>query len=256
MKLIFILLIFSIPVLLFGASPKKTKVPVLSFSDLKIPCEKEVLGTLGRLEVPNKWIQIKSDAPSEELKIFISKTSKPDVNLELGIAQGRSQITRTHVNEKIIYQFEEAKKCTPLLRTELEPKGNGGKLFKDADLAQIIEKNPTGTVVFYTWSPSMNLSVQGLKEIRQLSKKLKFQLVPLIDPMTSDVFARDILRTQNLPVEALTKMDSNVLKRKLALIHFPTLIALQNGQLTKLRPGYDRPDVLEKYLKSLNEKAK
>ena len=241
------------PVCLFARNSKSF---LLTKNDLNIPCEKEVLGTLGQLEIARKWVEVKMAGPASGLRILISKTSSPQVNLEMGVSDSQTQITRSNKNQKIIYLFDKTQKCVPSLRTAFEKSAQNSKVFKDSDLAQIVEANPKGTVVFYTWSPSMNLSVMGLKEIRELSKKQKFKLVPLLDPMTSEISARDTMGKQNLPLEVLRKMDSNILKRDLALIHFPTLIALQDGQLTAVRPGYDKPEVVENYLKSLREKSK
>lgn len=237
-------------------SVSKPKKVTRHFSsvDMKFPCQAEVLNILGKLEMPVRWTEISQSEGRSDLRVLVTKTTSPSVELELGFDQQNVLITRRSAQLVVQYKLTQAKNCEIELTT-MRGKNDSPHSFTDEDLAELIQmsQNSSTPIVLYTWSPSMTLSIKGVKEIYELSKSQKFKLVVLRDPMSRDSQAKQIA-VRNLWPEAFTKkLESKELLRDLALIHFPTLFTIHNGKVSPVRPGYDTPETIKSIIKSAGE---
>lgn len=119
------------------------------------------------------------------------------------------------------------KKCEPKVKTYPHAKTAG---FSDKDLSAFIQKNKTG--IIYVWSPRMDLSVKGIKEIQAAAIEKKLPLLILVD--------KDISETERMKLEkSLGKdvtrtVDSFEFKMRQVQLHFPAVLVFKNQ---KILPG-------------------
>src|SRR5688572_13392939 len=96
--------------------------------------------------------------------------------------------------------------------------------FSDADYQRTLRENPR--VLFYALSPSMPLSVDGLKEIRSAAEDLRARLVVLVDPAAT---AKD---AASIDYPELRLQRSSELRNRGLQLHYPTVIVADNHRIS------------------------
>ncbi|AFY00790.1 putative exported protein [Bdellovibrio bacteriovorus str. Tiberius] len=91
----------------------------------------------------------------------------------------------------------------------------------------------------------MYLSLKALPEYKSAATKAKVAFLPLLDPVTNT--KENMLKVDLHKIEIL---NSEILIKKNALLHFPSYIFFKNGQLQgSFNPGYDSPEKFQHRLK-------
>ena len=101
--------------------------------------------------------------------------------------------------------------------------GQGIRTFSDADYQNVLRTQPR--VLFYTFSPSMPLSLNGLKEIHAAAESLGAGLVPLADPAASEV---EILKVGDARIRY---QRSEFLRDRGIQLHYPSVLVANGHSL-------------------------
>lgn len=124
-------------------------------------------------------------------------------------------------------------------------------LFTDESFQQLLiaSEQSEHLVVLYSWSPHMVLSGVGVSQIHDLAQELGFDVQYVVDYQTNEAlidetaFSIEMLQAPQLASPILRRMDFAV--------HFPCLLLIHKGEIIgHVRPGYDEPDRLRRYLRS------
>lgn len=221
--------------------------------NLQPACEKQILNTLSKLEVPIAWFELPIKNRSSGFKTFKSKTNNPNVKFEFSAFRNYSKLSREDGMKKIGYVFDSKKNCIPkLLISNINPVANSFDDFNFKDVLDHAEKN-NNSVLFYVWSPLMNLSMRGVSELNKIVQGKKIKLVGLVDPSANKDLISQIVAKNSWPTDFSRKLNSSVLESQNMLIHFPSLLIWKAGKYEVFRPGYDSPtkvtSLLQPYLK-------
>ena len=113
--------------------------------------------------------------------------------------------------------------------------------FTDTDLAALLSRNERG--IIYLWSPHMQLSLDGVRELNNLSEEFAVPLLVLLDPNADIGFAASAARRAEIGKTPLRRVNSLELYFRNFTIHAPTLITYANGEITgPAAPGYRSPE--------------
>jgi len=241
-------------------------VVTASAANLNVPlaCEPQVLDLLGKIDAPLEWRRIPSPTQSQsELFIFESAAEDPRVHLRLVTRQAETQIEKSIESvggggsESVLsYHFATAKKCVPEIAVSARSNSHKSQdvatgSFTENDLESALKKSREAktTLLFYIWSPHMVLSIDGVTEIAKLAQAKNYQLVVLAEPLSQSESVLRLQRQKKWPATYARRLRAEGLINQNALIHFPALLVVQRGQFVgHVRPGYDEPQRLEKYL--------
>jgi hypothetical protein len=132
-------------------------------------------------------------------------------------------------------------------RSIKRPKKKG---FNDADLVNYIKSHDYG--IIYFWSPQMPLSLEGIKEIDRVAKKLNIPILYLADPKSKKRELLEIVNKNNLPIpRPILRLSSIDLILRGASLHYPGLISFQKGEIKRqARYGHELDYVYAEYLES------
>lgn len=119
------------------------------------------------------------------------------------------------------------KKCAPSVKSFPHAKAKG---FSDKDLAAFVAKNKTGAI--YVWSPRMDLSLKGIKEIQAAAREKKLPLLILLDKDVSESERQSL--EKKLGKETTKIADSFELNMRHVQMHFPALLVFKDQ---KILPG-------------------
>ena len=112
--------------------------------------------------------------------------------------------------------------------------------FSDADLKMILKNQAKAkdlTVLLYTWSPHMVLSIRGLDELLQFEKNKK--IIAILDPNANIRLAEKIAKEHHWPEEVLRINISQDLINLGLRVHYPTYLFLAQGKVQgRAIPGY------------------
>lgn len=113
----------------------------------------------------------------------------------------------------------------------------GVRSFTDEDYRSVLRSQ--SRVLFYSFSPSMPLSVEGLKEIGLAAESLRATLVPLADPAAREA---DILSLRD---SRIRYQKSGILRDRGLQLHYPSVMVANDHKLLgtpirgfKTRTGY------------------
>lgn len=243
--------ILSALLLLATAAEAATQPKKFSRTLASITCEAEVLNTLGSLETPLEWVD--TSPAGSDLHVLRSETNTRNVTLELGTSKSKTRLKRIDLRTVVQYDYDAEQGCTPVLSVHAlnESRNLKGVLFTDFNLQKILDASATSgkAHVIYVWSPRMNLSLKGVKEISSYAETKKIDLTVIADPMANPDEVRQIVMRNRWPSKYEYKLDSDILKQHNATIHFPALLIVKDGKIAApVRPGYDTPDRLDKFL--------
>lgn len=123
-----------------------------------------------------------------------------------------------------------------LLRTA-QPSAQIVRNFTDDDYQKVLREEPR--VLFYSVSPAMPLSVEGLKEVRRAAEALHATLVMVADPAASTS------QIESFGDSGIRYQKSGRLRNQGIELHYPSLIVADNHKVSgppiagyKTYPGY------------------
>ena len=105
--------------------------------------------------------------------------------------------------------------------------GQGVRSFADEDYQNVLRSQ--SRVFFYTFSPSMPLSLNGLKEIHAAAESLGATLVPLADPAAREV---EVLKVGDARIRY---QRSQFLRDRGIQLHYPSVMVANGNKLVGAR---------------------
>ncbi|MEK2643812.1 hypothetical protein [Bdellovibrio sp. BCCA] len=114
----------------------------ISSEALVIPCEEQVLNTLGTLEPPMEWMELSfGPVKTEGVRVFKSLTPTADTQLGLAISKDKALVQRRDRLSLNEYTFDVAKKCVGTISTTQFKKAQPPMKaqFTDFDLKKIVD---------------------------------------------------------------------------------------------------------------------
>ncbi|MEN0057772.1 MAG: hypothetical protein AAGB31_02965 [Bdellovibrio sp.] len=231
----------------------------ISSEALSLPCEEQALNTLADIGTPQEWHEIHfSKGMVSGVRVFKSLVAGREGSyLRLSFSRDKIRIDRVSDKLSTSYSYDATRGCVGTVDSTVS-QGKESSLseqYSDFDLKKIMnvsrsqkEKN----YLFYVWSPSMNLSIVGVNELRRACQQFGYELIVVADPMASAKDIRKILYSQNWPASYGKQLTSEELKSYNFLVHFPALLILKDGAIQgEVRPGYDEPERLKNFLKQI-----
>ncbi len=140
--------------------------------------------------------------------------------------------------------------CRPTLdlSTHPNPKVFAGR-FTDKELYAKLQANKQKGMI-YTWSPNMLWSIEGIKEIKSVAKKMNIPLTVLVSPQADAQQIGELVKSGKVQVADTQKHSSVELIMRGISLHDPSLLIWKNGQLERwARPGHEKAILYENWLK-------
>ncbi len=193
-----------------------------------VVCFKEITNYIINKKIVPNWIL---DSKDEFSSIYKTPATEIGDWLYLKVYSNKSELVHFSSLEKLNIKFENH--TCRLVMTKKKLKIQSG--FNDELLKKILNKSKKNQSkgIIYAWSENMPLSKIGLKEVTKVAKELNFQLV-------------DIRESKKQNKNSISSFE---LKARGLGDHFPSLLVFKNGKLVSdVRPGYDNPKRLRKYL--------
>lgn len=223
----------------FSDSSKEANTLLLNH----IHCEEQVFKALGEWNDFYEWKKVNS---LNGIQIVESQAMRNGPIVRLEITKDSSLLTKRSGN-RVQSKLFEKKNCQITQRSTKQSKNltkiNRLSSFMNDDLEKVLNKSrlESSSGIIYSWSPNMNLSVVGAREITEISKKLGLELILLHDSRLSSEEIKPFKIKNSL------SMRSRILMDKGMEIHFPSIIVYRNGILDRYsRPGYDNAESLVK----------
>jgi hypothetical protein len=193
-----------------------------------------------------EWrMKVKPDLTPQYLRP--TKTLSKWIKLEKN--QNEEIVIRETPFDQMIVRFDKnCKRSMSVVKTNYYQTPNG---FTDYKLAQTVQKNKSG--IIYTWSPNMNLSVEGIKYIQEVAKNKKLSLTIVLDPYANEAKAKKMLTKNGLGKIQVQKLSSIEMINRNTLLHFPNILMFKDGKMQgPMVPGllssHDYSIIIKKYL--------
>ncbi|MBX9766558.1 MAG: hypothetical protein K2X47_04745 [Bdellovibrionales bacterium] len=122
--------------------------------------------------------------------------------------------------------------------------------FGDRDLQQTVS-GAEKPILFYLWSPRMNLSVKGLGEIFKIGQDMGYQTIALRDPTISLEETLSLFEDGEVSSSEawLRPNHSQRIRKELGAIHYPTILIHSRGEfMPQSLRGYDDPETIQAIL--------
>ena len=206
-----------------------------------VPCKSKTLQILSKWSHSYTWRQgLKTE------KVQFVKSPLEGVGHWIKLKVEGSQIDLTKISPDLIQTVSlKSSICKLKISKSKIHQPSGG--FTDSVLQKILEdsrKNKTSGLI-YAWSPRMNLSVKGMHEARDITKKLNINFHLVHD---SNILRSEEILSQVKKYKSKKNNSIELIERGVG-VHFPSIIFYKNGILDDHpRPGYDEPIRLTKLL--------
>lgn len=209
--------------LLFYSSAYSVELPV-------VKCEKQVSNLTKKWKVIQNWTKRSNS-------LFAAPTSKFGQWVLFKLE--KSGVTLTLANSKKDIRVHISKKCESKVRV-VQKNGNPRDIFGDDLLKSKMSLNKG---IIYLWSTHMPLSVKGIPNIKKAAKELNVKLIILQDENSHE------LQGLNIATQKLKSFD---LKMRNAYLHFPTLLAFDQGLIKNtIKYGYEKTDEYKKDIQNM-----
>lgn len=220
---IFFLLIFPLKLMALSTD---------SLNDLKdFKCAKEQIELFKSWnDVNRKWIA----HPKEDGSLVYLKPTS-EMSVWIGLEKRSEQLIFTRLTPQSVYQVTFDKECRKelkILKNEIvDYKKIPDNFVTDPKLFSIIAKNKTGLI--YHFSPKMNLSIDGVKSIVNISNRLKIPTLILMDQNAANEISsvREMFKKRNIQIGEILLSHSLEMYLRRTHIHYPNLILFKNGAI-------------------------
>ena len=107
----------------------------------------------------------------------------------------------------------------------------------DKTVKEILERGVSG--VFYTWSPHMPLSIEGLSEIHAAGERLNLVVIPVLSSHANLAYARDRIEGRDVPDSVLRRSQASELIGRDLFVHAPAILVFDGGNfVSPVLPGF------------------
>lgn len=146
-------------------------------------------------------------------------------------------ITKENENRSIIIALDK-KNCQREMRVIQKKQSRLSLKKSDKDLKRFVSES---SGVFYFISPSMPLSVKGIKPALKAAKKLGVKFFPVLDPA---VKKKDMGLVHQIAVKnglaEIHQFDSFEFRMRNVYIHYPAMIGFKDGKILDVKKyGYE-----------------
>jgi hypothetical protein len=216
-----------------------------------LPCDSAIKATLKKWEVVGPWGPVLTSDPSKKtmrspgkkIGVWSETTKLSDVATEAKLITAKDFITVTWTKPG----------CSPSLKYSVRPISEIS-LRETQDLKGRIESLKSGVV--YLWSPHMEASIYGLKEIMAATSKLKVPLLPILHPDANIEDARRVAKDIGLPLEQVWSNKSNDLYMRGLNLHAPSLSVFKSSRWAgPLLLGAEGRESYEKFILKVLENS-
>lgn len=189
-------------------------------------CTKKINSELLHFKSKNEWVEV---APIKlGTRLFRSPTKDFGrwVQLQTGSDGYRLMSATSKMNETITLDAD-CKKTIQRFNAKRVPASQ----FRDQDILKI--KNSMRPSMIYVWSPGMVYSVRSSDIFAQAAKDLKMNFVSVLDNSADENYARATLKHYNVKNLSLKKNASLELLMRETLVHFPSVLIVERGQVSR-----------------------
>jgi len=128
------------------------------------------------------------------------------------------------------------------------PSQVAGDLFTDGDLRSSLAGTPDQSLVIYSWSPHMPLSVDGYAEVAEAAHARGMTALPVLIAHSDLDFARREAERVGMPSHALRQIDSVELIQRGVQLHAPSILVFGLTRVSPLLPGYRNAEGYGRFL--------
>ena len=213
----------------------------------KIACIKNVFKLLDQWGPVNEWFEYK--LPNN--KFIVRGVTQNNKDISLFIYNQTTIAKKISKNSQTTVRFNSNQECKADYKIIKMRSKKNTKHFMDTDLDDVLKvsRENKSSGLIYIWSPHMNLSILGVKEVQKIAKDRGLTLIILLEPRAELDQSIKILKNEGINLTSLRFASSKVLDMLNIHNHYPSLLLFSNGEiLDRPRPGYDAPDELNKYL--------
>lgn len=241
---------FTLTVALAGSKSQSKEQNALTNTEgtlSHIPCESAFFKTLEGWEVPAKWSETPGSDMSE--RVMHATTKSPGVSLDVKVKNKRTIAYRNAPDSVIEVSWSEPACVASIAYVPHHVPQNA---FTDADLKKLLAQSARhhSSGIIYFWSPHMNYSVTGVKEMKKIAHDMHLEVTFLLDPKAALNLNKQVQREQNFPNAYMRTVESRELLDRHIMLHFPSMVLYSNGKLmSHWLPGYKQPAQARNILK-------
>ncbi len=232
-----------------SAGPAKAAQPHINEILKSVTCAKQIGETLRNWKTQPTWMH--SLDTMDGRRVFYAPTNQIGKWSELKI-DAKKNVSASLIHANSVLQVTWGRDCLPLAGISDGPaviSARSGDFFTDDDLARAIKKHPN--TLIYAWSPQMPLSIQGLKEIQAAAKKLKFNLITVLDPESNVSDASKALpKSFSRSPASLRRFQSVELDFRHLKLHYPSVLVVSRGKFVgPMIPGLSSASDYVKFIR-------
>ena len=199
----------------------------------KISCSKEIFAIVDFFSPVGEWLDFKNGFGIQ---------NKVHDTLEVYPLKKKTLVKLYSKNKIDTFEADEDQKC----RLQIRSKQTKESFLSEYDFYSLLNKHPEG-IVFYVWSPQMNLSIDEISKIHK--NKIDRHIEVLLEPSADKKSSLKILKKYKLPKTYTNKIASGTLLETGILIHYPSMSLFKKNEFIKRIPGYNGVDNLKKIIK-------
>jgi hypothetical protein len=216
-------------VLLMASSRAATDRPGVESLLAGAPCAAEVRGQLEAWDVQMASAIRDPDGPARERRVRLP-THVLGIWVRLEVAhQGGVTVTRVDALGMETHRFGTNCSTPQIVRQPHAERERTLTGFTDAALRTRLAAGDAGVIL--VWSPHMPLSVDALQLLPQVTADLALAFVPVLDPLASGAYAREVVTSRRLPSAALQTLASIELAFRGMTTHAPSMQLFAGGAL-------------------------
>lgn len=218
-----------------------------------LPCSEKALTLLQEWGAQDQWLQKFSEDPGE--KRFHAPTAtlgkwvqvKKTANKDLIFSQFSEN---SSLNVKFDSQCKTVADVQTFKKSPLTEKKIGGiSLLQDSRIEGLLQSQKA--MVFFLWSPHMQISVEALREVKAACQKGGVSLYAVVEPGANPSSIKYIAQKLAIPLKHVFYLNSFDLTLRGFRLHFPSLIVAHKGRFTSpVRRGHEDSATYEDYIRT------
>ncbi len=138
--------------------------------------------------------------------------------------------------------------CTlSVFRERRKAPGPRANVVGDSDVLAALEA-AAGSLIVYSWSPHMPLSVDGFGEVVEAADTRGFEVLPVLIAYGDIDFAEREASRVGMPEGATRQLHSVELLHRGSQLHAPSIVVFHDGAVAPVLPGYRDADGYGRFL--------
>lgn len=228
------------------------------------PCGEQVRGSISRIVVNQAWFPVSVSEPRRPLAHGIAfRNTRSGVGYRLHSDAGSTTLTESRLSGEVITSsvFSRNFGCRPRIRDNPSTRSVtfastrvDSNAFRDEDLFATLKQHAWG--VIYVWSPSMPLSVAGIREVKAAMEAAKLRnggegghLTILMDGRARPEQAQPLLDRNEVTAEEARPVASDELQARGLSLHYPVAFIYKDGLLAnRTYAGHKPADVFARWI--------